>query len=987
MQQYEQIVDDILTILTADVDPSDEALQDTDRRYSEAVADVNERLVACDKLLHKGHRAEAIQECEREPNLLDALAVLDFPESGQWGEYVRQFGLIGAPVLRSDIATDLNDAYTTDSELGDVLRQHRLLALARAPLGPRLKVLRQIARRDAGNPIWLEDLRDWERVRYDQIPRELEIAVAHDDLPTIAGLLQEIRSGEWKTPVPDALAKRVVDAHQQVRVKQARRQLDALVNELTEAYADYDVQRAREIRKRWNEWAAVGIVQDDDPLLDLAAPVLEWLEEQDRQDHERHAYEEALAALETALDVGASQQELERLTHVVLQFEQGLPEALEERLQRRFLDLEQAKRRKTTITLTAIVMLALLLAGLTVGAFYFYGQRRLLASHTENLTQLIAARKLEAARSYAEDLRPNAPALYDTPDIQNLIKTLETAELEEQTRRERFAQLIRDALTLGQTRDGNWQAETKLGDAERLAGKAPEHQQHVERKELDEARAKLSAMRGQQQTEINEAWLTEYRAWRQLFEQRNHSDSDAIQRLLRDGEALAKRSKVDAELRTPIQAELNELRSGHERQVLSQTESKLVQRITDAVGDRAEYTRSLQAYIDKLPQTPRAADFKQVLENETMHCDGIEAWERLAARWALLQWNRITPVQAGELVAEAETLLQQHPGFPNAASVQELLEFLRPIRARLKADGTRLEASLIPDLNVPPVTDFRVVWQIPAGGQPKRFYFIDEAPQVLWRSVKLECLVSINALDRARPVEVPRGEFKNPELTGTKFDWKSPQQQFYDYLVEQLVKLDAVGWESTFFAIIRQLYTEPQLPPGFEMEPLLKLELLDRLLLTACEGSWAVQRGFGPWRDLIAKAREEGTLDLAANWVDPDDGQGKRARAAAQRLIESLGPIEVASTRAGQAWKEKTASRTWGRYRWVGCLLRDETQTWSCPVAPSGANLVGDLLIFPGSSGTTPSLIKIGRLEAGRATLVPGGAQVEGRPVFVGLAP
>ena len=46
MQQYEQIVDDILTILTADVDPSDEALRDTDRRYSDAVAELNERLGA-----------------------------------------------------------------------------------------------------------------------------------------------------------------------------------------------------------------------------------------------------------------------------------------------------------------------------------------------------------------------------------------------------------------------------------------------------------------------------------------------------------------------------------------------------------------------------------------------------------------------------------------------------------------------------------------------------------------------------------------------------------------------------------------------------------------------------------------------------------------------------------------------------------------------------------------------------------------------------
>jgi len=984
MQQYEQIVDDILTILTADVDPADDALRDTDTRYSDAVAEVNERLVACDKLLHKGHRAEAIQECEREPNLLDVLGALDFPEAGQWSEYVRQFGLAGPPVLRSDIAMDLNDAYTTDSELGDVLRQHRLLALARSPLGSRLKVLRQIARRDAGNPIWMKDLRSWERVRHSQLPRELEGAVANNDLPAIAQLVHEVRSREWITPPPDALAKRIADAHQQICAKQARRQLEALGRELTEAYADCDVKRARKIREQWKACAAVGIVRSDDPLLEMAAPALQWLSEQDRQDREQHEYEDALAALEAALDAAASQQELERLTHAVLRFEQGLSETLEQRLQNRFANLETAKRRKTTIALTSIVMFVLLLAGLTVWAFHFYGRSRLLASHDKNLTELIEARRLEAARSYAEDVRQNAPALYGTPDIQNRIKALETAELEEQTRRERFTQLLQDARALAQTWDGHWQAEAKLGDAEKLAEKAPEHRQHAERKELDETRGELGAARGQQQAEINEAWLTEYGVWRQPFEQLDRSDPDEIQRLLREGEALAKRSKVDAHIRSQIQPQLEELRTGYDKQILNQTESELLQRITDAVGDRPKYTRSLQAYIDKLAQKPRAADFRQVLENESSSWDGIEAWDQLVTRWATLQLNRINAARAGELIAEAETLLQQHPGFPAAASVQQIVEFLRPIRARIKGDGTRLEASLIPDLNVPPVKDFRIVWQSQANGRPKRFYFMDQAPQVLVRTVKLEHL--INNLGEVRQVEIPRQEVKNPEQ-GRTFDWISPQQQFYDYLVEQLPKLDDPSWESTFFAVIRQLHTEPQLGPDFDMEPILKIELLDRLLQTACEGSYAVHRGFGPWRDLIAKARQDGRLDLAANWVDPENDNGNRARAAAQRLIESMGPLEIASTRAGQAWKEMTASRTWGRYRWVGCLIRDETQKWTCPVPTTGADLAGDLLVFQRSSGTAPTFRKIGRLEAGRAMLVLAGAQVEGRPVFVALAP
>lgn len=983
MQQYEQIVDDILTILMADVDPAEAALRDADRRYSEAAAELNERLIRCDKLLHKGHRAEALQECEREPNLLDALAVLDFPEAEQWGEYVRQFGLAGPPALRTDIGLDLNDAYTTDSELAGILRQHRLLALARAPLTTRLKTLRQIARQDAGNPIWLDDVRSWEQVRHTQLPRELEGAVAAEDLPTMTQLVQEVRSREWTTPPPEAVTKRIVDAHKTLSVKQARRQLDGLEKELTAAYADYDVHRARKVRERWNNLATAGLSGHGDPLLERATPALEWLLEQDRQDREQQQHAAAVTALGAALDNGASQRELERLTHALLACGQGLPEDLEQRLQDRFADLEKSRRRRTIVVLASIVMSVLLLAGLTAWWIYARGQNQLVAGHERNLGQLIDAGRLDAARSYAEELQKNSPALYRRPEVQNRVKGLEAAQAEERARREHFAQLLQDARKLGQTAEGQGQAEAKLDDAEKLVEQAPEERRHPETQEIDAARAELSAGRREQQAKVNDAWLAEFNAWSQACAQLERSDAEQIQRLLTDGDGLAKRPKVDAQVRNQIQPKLDELRKDYDRQMSNRTETELLQAVAEAVGDRPKFVRSLQTYVGRLPDSPRAADFRQVLENELTFWDGVEAWTRLTDRWAKLQLNQVSPAQAGELITEAEALLKQHGGFPAAAAVQQIVGFLRPIRARIKEDGSRLEADLVPDLDVPPVKDFHIVWHGSASESPKRYYFLDEPPQLLNRSIKFDHLV--DNMGEVRAVELSRPEVQNP-VQGRGYDWTSPQQQFYDFLAAQLPQVET-SWESTFFAIIRQLYAEPNRPPQLQMEPILKIELLDRVLQTACAGSHAVQVGFGPWGELIAKARDDGRLDLAANWVDPEDRGANRARAAALRLLENMGPIEVASTRAGQAWKELLAGRTWEQHRWVGCLLRDGARNWTCAVPPSGTPPAGDLVVFHGASGAAPTVTKVGRLEAGRPALTLSGAQVEGRPVFVIVGP
>ena len=975
MSPYEQIVEDILTILTADVDPADDALRDADTRYADAVTEVNERLAACDKLLHKGHRAEAIQECDREPNLLDAVALLDFPEAAQWGEYVRQFGLAGPPTLRSDIAMDLNDAYTTNSELGDILRQHRMLALARAPLGSRLKVLRQIARQDAGNPIWLEDVRSWERVRHSQLASETEGAVTRSDLAAIAQLEQEIRSEQWLVPPPGAVTKRIADVHRQLRAKQARRQLEAVEKSLTEAYANYDVPQARKLREQWKIYAAVGIAREDDPLLELVTPALDWLAEQDRQEEEQQDYESALADLESALDQGASRHELERLAHAVLRFEPGLTEALEQRLQERFAHFETASRRKTAFVLTSIVMSVLLVAGVTAWAIYSHTQGKHLAGHQKNLAQLIEARRLPEATNYVNDLERSAPGLLQTPEIQDQIKALETATQAEQARRDRFEQLLQDARNDGQSWAGYSEAWRKLRTADELAEKAPPQMRDAEKKELEAIRGEVETRRRQQQTEINDTWLAEFRAWDQRFEQLDRTDMDAIELLLREGETLGKRPQVESVHRDPIGSRLDRLKKDYETGIARQSEAQLLARVSEAVGDRAKYARSLQAYIDRFPQTPRAADFKQVLENELGCWDGTEAWNELSQRWSVLQLTGISATRANELIAEAKALKQQHPGFPAEASVDRVVEFLTPVQARIKSNGDRLEATLIPDLSVPAVKDFLMVLRKSASGPQVRYYFTGEAPKASSRSIKLAHLVD-NQVAETRQIEIPRTEVANPPRENA-FDWTSPQQRFFDLLVDQVAQVDDTNWETTFFKIIQNLYTEPL------MEPILKIELLDRILATACGGSYAVEQGFGPWKALIQKARQDGRLDLAVSWVDPENANASRARDAAQRLLDNMAPLEEASERARQAWQRMLARQPWERYRWGGCLLRDETQKWTCPVPAALAGASGELLVIHGTAGVVPSFTKVGHLAGGRATLTLSGTQVEGRPVFV----
>ena len=142
--------------------------------YRTQVQQVNQRLDDSVMLLRKGLRSEAIQRIEMVPNALDAAADLEFPEWDEWNEILQFMGVPLPPKLNQDYVAQINEAIIESLPLDALLRRHRRLAIAKAPLGVRLITLRQIARVDSSNSVWHGDVESWEKVRLGQIDAELK---------------------------------------------------------------------------------------------------------------------------------------------------------------------------------------------------------------------------------------------------------------------------------------------------------------------------------------------------------------------------------------------------------------------------------------------------------------------------------------------------------------------------------------------------------------------------------------------------------------------------------------------------------------------------------------------------------------------------------------------------------------------------------------------------------------------------------------------
>jgi hypothetical protein len=365
MVDPQRLVEGMRNVLHAGQAPPLDVVRGLAADYAEACQEVNRRLARCEEFLRQGLRAEAIQYAQTEPNLLDTLTVLDLAERPQWDQLLAACLLPPAPIFRIETAAALNRAYVVAQPLEHLLRQHRLLALARAPLGQRMAVLAKLAQADAGNPIWQQDLVAFEGVRLQQLQGEVEALRRQPDVPSleyVQSLLQEVKGSSWYTPLPQELVSALEEMHQGVSSSHWQMRLGDLARELAVAGKARDEARVRQLAGEWQQALGHLPLPPHDSRCVAVLPVLRWLERRQKQQANAAAHQEAVAALQQALrDPAIGDDQLEEIYFEAVEHREGVPPHLEEAYRRRMAKLRTARQtweRLVLVAVTAVAMIA-----------------------------------------------------------------------------------------------------------------------------------------------------------------------------------------------------------------------------------------------------------------------------------------------------------------------------------------------------------------------------------------------------------------------------------------------------------------------------------------------------------------------------------------------------------------------------------------------------------------------------------------------------
>lgn len=972
MSDYQRAIDQLRFQLESDNLELTTELERLGEEYAEACRLANARLRRCGDFLRKGLRSEAIHFAETSPNLLEFVGLLDFPEREQWDELVSLYQLPQPEPLQLELAEQLNEAYTAQQPIENLIDRHRLLALARAPLAKRMAVLRGLAENDPDGTFWEEDLLTMEQARFREIASTAKTAAREGDGRALDALTAEITETPWREKLPKNLLATVRRyANDQARGA-AQRTLERIEQPLLDAFSALDLSSARRLRDEWERAARVVKLPPDAPLMDHVGPALGWVADEDAREEAERGFQNALAALERALeDDRTTLEELERLGHDVMKWDRNVPELTSHRYRNRLASLQLAGTRRHRL----IIGSALVALCLVVGFVGLLGYRSLQATEVNRVVTtvetMIKNGELRQARALVDQHR-SFPALETWLAVQ---ARLANAEGTEADRLRQFNALIQNV-----SRENDHKTVmTLLGQASSLAKTSDEKLTiaNLEREQQDRWRKFVS----ERESEIRESIMSVTAILQDLDEQLEvlEGDNDRFdQQVAQASQQLTEANRMARTVNSPSAAQIGTLTSRLEGLTQARADIQEKTRLLVALRDQslirpgasdgsarfAALGKTLATYAEKYPEDARSGDFA-ITAKEAPLWQGEATWQELLAGWKGMIPTDL--VDTRKRIHQCETFIKDHAGCPSVALATEYKAYLDSVRNRYEdGEGDSGEGIQSQLLNLYSSDLIAAAYVLKNRTTGTTFYVPSNAEITTTNLASIQYYVGFNGDLKSQTIDVSELISRAPAL--------APQAKIANRLRAALRDVTPSEWPSFFKTYSTQILKEP------ELDDFLRYFLLVRTLEYAAAGDAALQRALEP---SLQRLRDD-RIDLAARWMVPNDPEAAKSRRFAQEALARLGDLSSVWDAARESTGE-IERRIFQTPRSIGYLLNDEPSVWTCHSGWSADRACSLAVIVPGPEGTPGKFQVVGRANKDQLQIQgwndPHHVR-EGRPVF-----
>lgn len=927
--------------------------------YGRLVSEVNRRLEECVAFLRRGLRSEALQRATIKPHVLDVAAELDFPELTDWVEILQFYGIELPENLDRDAVAQLNEAFVEEQPLEELLRQHRRMAIAKAPLAWRVGVLRKIAKIDAMNPVWVDDLRDWEMARLKQITVDWKgMDKANIPMEDIVKLREEVEPSKWIVKPSEDLTREISSTAARRVYESKIAELRKLADNVHNAYAAGDEHSGASLAIAWSSILQELKQPPPSDLLDEIAPALEWIEErnQERERIERHE------ALSSKLDLllkqpKVSEGDLQRAYHAVVGQQLGIEPLLETRFETRLREVQQANRRKQVLYLSGIVAvtLSLMVAG---GLWYWNHNYQLAVADTvAKLTELIDQEQYAEAQSIYSNIATQAPSVAIAPQVSALKASLESRLAAEKKRSEDVAKLIdaadseqAEAFDINRIVTAEKAAKTNE-EKSRIAGIRARFEQYQQSLAEEEFRFLKSEL---QQIEVD-------------LERIQKSPLFSIDDTELDNLILSLKGILNRFPRATVAGkqivELATSRATSLRDSVRKQRREMAQKQTLLVGVRAastvkDHETQLQKFIDAMPSDSLSLEFKESLKEKSLW-QAVEEWNGWCNDAVIQVTGKLESNKAATMLQRVERVIESFDGLPS----QEAVAIYKQ-KYESSANQQELLDNLIGNLEDSVILEIVSVESSKGMRSFIHYEAVAEVTDVVSRT-------TANSQTTIPVISDAEGGVSNREFKG-KVSIGDEPRQFIRTLIRDLKNSKnsiLANWETEWIKFLDRIVAAK------DLDGKIKELLLARLSSTAQDGSSTMMRALAKLQNELFKTSEKRGRWYAEIAVSDQVGENLLAEFvdAKKELQKNLK-------------EESNAIQGLSRAKvvWAGSLLRDSTGA----IAPSlyREDIPDGTLVVLSQDATRSGhgrLVQVGLIKD-RAAELQGNTNelVPGRPLF-----
>ena len=880
-----EVASNVEAVLESGTAKSDDALREVASAYAALCHEANTRLKRCADFLRRGLRSEAIYHAELEPDLLDLVGVLDLVPAEEWRAVCADKNLEPPPALLVDVAKELSESYTAEAAADRYMRKLRLLSLSRAPVRERLEVLRALAEVGPVSPQQQQDTESFEEARLREIASEAKQAYQSEDQAHLSRLIRELSESNWRVPVPAELPSSAARLGRQLQVRRAVEKLKVLLPELHDAYVALSYEEGKPLLDRWNEIVAANQLTVPEDLQSQVQPIVDWIDELDRERQLEIDFANACAHLEQALDDETSPAALQRAYQHAISFDRAVPGELVNRYRLRLAELELQHKRRTRLVL-ALSAVGVLAAGAVVALLI---HRSIIHGEIESWrSQIVAAigkPDLKEAERLWGQLERTRPDLAAAPALQELRKRLDEEIALKREKDELFRQNMDMAICTCMGRlILTWPREPDERDIEPAGKSVREARPYV-----DDPKENLEFIAWEDlvkdieigiQDQRDKAFLAMVKELAKHFASVKIGEMDANnvhekERAVaglraRLNELHARSDKVSSgyvELLPAYRARLNSWDRAIKdlKRVIEEHQQEWadIVALRDHAGSADELKKALEAFVRKYPGSAKNDDFKRAAQMSGGWA-AVLKWGELVRGWN----GKLRPTTSADVAKRLEAAqgyLTGHPATPFKGSLKTYLEYLAKAQSAM-ADENPWKASLTVIMDTPIMR----LYSFKATGG--KVYYTTKDPKITEGSLGCSIPVALTP----DTTKLTKKQFKSrQEITEPK---SSPQFKLADNILALLRRYDTSAWESFGFELATLIRDSK------DVDAVLRAMLLEEALKATQSACWGADEQI---RRLIEDLKLSGE---AINWMNPDDERAAAARKDMEAYLSKLKP-------------------------------------------------------------------------------------------------